>query len=353
MICTHVDDLLFCHNDVGKKKVQEILDKFSVGKIEEKNFRYCGRRFIQEEDFTIHVDVQENTRSLKTVTIGHGRKGTDLLTSEELTSLRSVVGSVAWIARYARPDLAYKVNELQRACNPKGTVQSLKDANRVVELALQLIDFKLTFRSQWLDWKDLVVVTFSDASFAGESGYKSQQGRIHYITDSHGMTTGNHKFHLISFASSTMKRVCRATLQAESYALQSAVEAGDRLRAVVCEMTGRLFMSRVDMPRWHELSQKSMLHVYYSDCRSLTDHLQCEQVRKAQDKRFGIELAALRQGIWVDGVLTCEAYKPHGDKIEWIDTGRQLADCLTKSMKPDYLVRVLVNGKMVVFEEKS
>ena len=37
---------------------------------------------------------------------------------------------------------------------------------------------------------------------------------------------------------------------------------------------------------------------------SCADHLQSEVPRKIQDKRFGIELAALRQGIWADGELT-------------------------------------------------
>ena len=84
-----------------------------------------------------------------------------------------------------------------------------------------------------------------------------------------------------------------------------------------------------------------MKHVYYSDCRSLTDHLQSEVPNKIQDKHLGIELAALRQGIWADGELTHQKYEPYGDEVAWIDTGSQLADCLTKSMRPDYLVRVL------------
>ena len=34
-----------------------------------------------------------------------------------VASLRSVVGSLAWVARYARPDLCYRVNCLRRACS--------------------------------------------------------------------------------------------------------------------------------------------------------------------------------------------------------------------------------------------
>ena len=154
------------------------------------------------------------------------------------------------------------------------------------------------------------------------------------------METGEHRFHLIGFGSSTLKRVCRATLQAEAYALQASVEAGDKIRALLCELVGRLTTIR----GWHQQTQQTMLHLCYTDCRSLSDHLLSENARKIQDKRLGIELSALRQGLWVNGEETCKKYHPAGDKLEWIDTGRQLADCLTKSMKPDFLVRVLAAG---------
>ena len=87
-----------------------------------------------------------------------------------------------------------------------------------------------------------------------------------------------------------MQRVCGATLQAEAYALQSAVESGDKIRALLCELFGKITIEG----DWHLACQKVMKHVYYSDCRSLTDHLQSEVPRKIQDKRLGIELAALR-----------------------------------------------------------
>ena len=83
---------------------------------------------------------------------------------------------------------------------------------------------------------------------------------------------------------------------------------------------------------------------YFTDCRSLSDHLSCKVARKVQDKRLGLELSALRQALWINGSKTCEKYHSAGGEIEWIDTGRQLADCLTKSMKPDFLVSVLAEG---------
>eukprot|EP00435_Cladocopium_sp_Y103_P072118 s374_g39.t1 len=277
MLCTHVDDLLFAHKPSGAKVMEEILGKFSVGKTEEGSFRYCGRRFTQHDDFSIEIDAEENTRGIKPILIDKTRKGSEKVTEKELTSLRSVVGSLAWVARYCRADLAYKVNELQKLCNAKATVSDLRLANKAVELAHLNQNVKLVYKSGWISWKDLAVVTYSDASFANEEGYKSQQGRVHYLTTAKNLEDKEHNVHIIGYASSTLGRVCRATLQAESYALQNAVEHGDRLRSVLCEMTGKL----QSMTDWHEQCQKAMKHVWVSDCMSLVEHLNAEVPKKA------------------------------------------------------------------------
>ena len=110
-----------------------------------------------------------------------------------MTSLRSVTGSLAWVARYCRADLAYKVNELQRLCNAKATVSDLRLANKAVELAQQAKDLKLVYKAGWVNWSDLAVVTYSDASFANEEGYKSQQGRLHYVTNASRLGEKDHR----------------------------------------------------------------------------------------------------------------------------------------------------------------
>jgi len=97
------------------------------------------------------------------------------------------------------------------------TVQSLNDANRVVTRFAGKRLQNHFLKTDWIAWKNLAVVTFSDASFANKAEFKSKQGCIHYIT-SRNVKLGEHKFHLIGFGSSTLKRVCRATLQAEVYA---------------------------------------------------------------------------------------------------------------------------------------
>ena len=147
----------------------------------------------------------------------------------------------------------------------------------------------------------LGVLTASDASFAGERDLKSQQGRIHFLAPAEQLINKDNcvfDIFLVSYASTTIKKVCRATLQAETYALQSAQEAGDRIPAVLAKMYGHLDGE----DHWHDASRMHVPHVTLSDCHSPMDNLNVEVPGRVQDKRLQMELNALRQSIFaVDG----------------------------------------------------
>ena len=51
------------------------------------------------------------------------------------------------------------------------------------------------------------------------------------------------------------------------------------------------------------------------NCDGLRNNNLAEVPRKGQDKRLGIELASLRQGIWADGELTHQKFDPYGDEV--------------------------------------
>ena len=143
----------------------------------------------------------------------------------------------------------------------------------------------------------------------------------------------------ISFSSTTMKRVCRSTLQAEAYALQSGIESGDRLRALLAETNGKF--ERLN--DWELLTRQSTPQLLLSDCRSLVEHLNAEIPAKIADKRFGIEMMSIRQSLWTEDTLqrTWLEYPEGGDFLVWISTGTMVSDVLTKSMRPDLLLRTL------------
>ena len=208
----------------------------------------------------------------------------------------------------------------------------------MLELALNGMDLKLRYKNGPFNFPELGVPTASDASFAGEPGSRSQQGRIHFLVPAQQLLDPkccDYDVMIVSFSSTTIKRVCRATLQAETYALQNAQEAGDRVRALLAELgtTG---------PDWHDASRRGIPHVMLSDCRSLVANLNTEVPSRTQDKRLQIELDAIRQSIFDgDGRRTAEVYLKGGDRVDWVATATQVADCLTKSMKPTYMLKVL------------
>ena len=91
--------------------------------------------------------------------------------------------------------------------------------------------------------------------------------------------------------------------------------------------------------RCHHIGKKlygvvCSMDLQFTDCRSLSDHLTASVPRQCDDKRLSIEMAGLRHRLWEDDTPSHIACKPHGDRLRWIPTHLQLADCLTKSMKP-------------------
>ena len=86
----------------------------------------------------------------------------------------------------------------------------------------------------------------------------------------------------------------RTTLQAKTYSLQSGIESGDKIRALIAETKGCL-RNRKD---WEPVMRSCVPHLQYSDCRSLCDHLDTETLAKVSYKRLGIELAAIHENLW-------------------------------------------------------
>ena len=74
--------------------------------------------------------------------------------------------------------------------------------------------------------------------------------------------------HLIGFSSTIIGRVCRSTLQAETYALSDGAEESTRLRAALADAHG-VFL-RTD---WEYHTARFMRNVWMIDCTSLIQRL--------------------------------------------------------------------------------
>ena len=149
--------------------MQKILDAFIVKKVEQSKFRFCGKEIEQLNDYSIKVtctDFAEQIDPIKFAT--KDSKMTDLATDSEIAQIRSVVGSLGWIARQGRPDLSYDVSRGQGVVT-KATLKDLKEANQAVDKAHVYSEKGMIWDSNAISWDTAVVVTISDAIFAQET----------------------------------------------------------------------------------------------------------------------------------------------------------------------------------------
>ena len=352
MLGTHVDDLLWANEPEIDHLVEGLLKEFNVGTREENSFRFCGNEISQDADGTIRKTCEATARKLKPINISAGRKPYETANDGEKAQLKSVAASLGWCARQVGPQYAYRVSKAKKA-EVKGTVKDMKDTNKLVEHVVETASRGLTFKAGLLDWDtmNMEIVTVSVASNANEDDvsvdkvepYRSQGGRLVCLATPDIINKEEIHFHLVSHQSTEVKRVCRATVQAEAYALQNSTEEGDRLRAIIADARGML-----DGTSWEATAASSMRQIWITDCKSVFDSLTKSKMSKMADKRLGIEIAAMRQSVWrvpgqaVGDPSLCDVIPQNAtDVVKWVDTDVMLADPLTKAMDASKLMAAL------------
>ena len=266
--------------------------------------------------------------------------------------MRSVVGSLGWIARQCRPDLSYYVSRLQGAVS-KAEIKDLKETNIALQQALEYSDKGIVFRSDAISWATAIVVSVTDASFAQETviepngnikPHRTQKAYMNLLVDPEICKKETAGCHIWAWRSLTDKRVCRATLQGEAHGMLSGTEMGDRLRAIIADCKGLL----PDVREWESVSSATMRHLWLSDCESLVSHLKNPKHERLENVRLSIDIQGLKQLLWeqADGT-NLDELPPENiaeNAVRWIDTSCMVVDCLTKKMKPDVLMRLAGSG---------
>ena len=169
---------------------------------------------------------------------------------------------------------------------------------------------------------------------------RSQQGYLVCLAPAGILNLDEAIIHPISWSSTHIKRVCRATLMAETFAMIKGTEAGTRIRAAIVDMKGKL-----NIRDWENSAAENMGHCWMTDCDSLFEHLMSQRLNSIENKRLAIDLMALRQQIWErSGERTLEIDHSCGDYPRWIDTSVMLADPLTKAMSCERLAHTMATG---------
>ena len=118
ILAVHVDDILYAARPEYDYMVEELLANFEIKETKVGQFRFCGREYTQGDDFSIKVTAKDNTEKTLPISFTQGsRKDNDKATTSEVSQLRSVNGSLGWIARQVRLEKCYVCSKLKSIIN--------------------------------------------------------------------------------------------------------------------------------------------------------------------------------------------------------------------------------------------
>ena len=92
----------------------------------------------------------------------------DNATATEIAQARSVIGSLAWIARQVRPDLCYPTSRLQSVVSA-ALVKHLAQCNKVLQEAQATSNVGIYLKLGLFDLEDSIQISIHDASWANET----------------------------------------------------------------------------------------------------------------------------------------------------------------------------------------
>ena len=147
--------------------------------------------------------------------------------------MRSVLGTLGFLARESRPDLSGPVSILQRRLS-RVQVSDIQETNRVVRLAKAHTDLTLLVCRILVD--QICSVSYGDASGGGIRAEQAQTWYVIMFADMSLLAGLAAPVTLVSWRSHRVKRVVASASAAEAMGLSEAIAQGDWVRALWREM---------------------------------------------------------------------------------------------------------------------
>ena len=333
---THVDDGIGGGNHHYDTAIKELQKSLPFGSQEFDRFKFTGLDIEQLPDFSIKVSQKDYIHRIDPIEISKDRRGQKdaAINHFELQSLRGLCGSLQYAAVHSRPDIATKVAYLQKEI-PRGTVETLLEANRVLREAKDFAEVALFVRP--IPIQRITFASFGDASFASSQQLKAQQGHFIMACTEELSRNETTEFSPIAWNTKQIGRVVRSTLSAEAYAMSTSL---DKLNWIRC-MWGFILDKNF---RWQH-PEKSLptlnRALLITDCKSLYDLMTKLATPNCQEWRTTVEVMLIREQ--TAGSIDCR----------WISTAIMLADCLTKPMDSSFLRTTLQLGRFRIYDESQ
>ena len=313
VMVVHVDDLMFSGDKMFHEGVVRALkEKFRLSTEVKRSFMYTGLNIKQHGLAFISVSQEGYIDQIQPIKIDPARSrnsGWEIVDPER-SQLRTACGQLLWAATQTRPDVSYTACIAGNAF-AKGTVADLKLVNKTIKY-MKTNSLTLRFSKVQLTTSNIVV--FCDASFGNLKDGSSQGGHIVFIVSRDGSSCP------LTWQSRKIRRVCKSTLGAESWAMVEAIESAELLITQLKEM------------KIKALGNLNLICL--TDCKSLYDAV--HTTNTLEDKGLRIPVACLRQRDEQKEI-----------RVKWVSTKFQLADTFTKAgASSKLLTDVLQKGKL-------
>lgn len=114
LVVVHVDDLLWTGGQVIIERMEATCQEYKFGKLSKNEFKYCGRE-IKKDDAAVHVSCPNFNDRVRPVYLSAEQRISKIARVPEHVKdqLRSIIGSLAWLARVSQPELSYAASYLQ------------------------------------------------------------------------------------------------------------------------------------------------------------------------------------------------------------------------------------------------
>ena len=342
----HVDDFLIGGKEddpVFKAAEQALMDSYRWGKWEEKQFEFAGTTITQHSDFSISVNQDDYlTKWLSEVELPKERwlERKALLTNEETSALRGLVGTMSWKASQTGPHYAADVGLLLSSV-PTATIDTLIWANKMAREMKRDSQQSICFPSWGIPWEDLAVVTWADASQKNRPDRSSTLGLFTGVGPKEILFGEEASIAIVNWRSAKTPRQCLGSNGAEVQAITEGEDVTFKVRAMLLEFHGIDFTRKTIYEKVRQHTKGALV----MDSRGVFDAAtrNMSALHGLRSSRAGYELTlAVGQARSVD------------TEFRWVNGLAQLADALTKSNSRKILLQLFGNGQRwrLIFDPK-
>ena len=351
VVLLDVDDFCQGGNQRHAGLMAELRTKLKFGKWREVyngSADYIGRTLKQLSNFEIQVSMQRYIEEkLRPVNLTKERlkQKNDLLTTQEITWLRGVGGSLLWVGKEGRPDVGAACAMAMSWSSNGPTVDHIIAANKTVAELKSTPDVHI--RVLPIDPSKGIWMSIADASMANVEN-KSQGGFILAYVDSIILKGEPADFSVNSWKSHRLKRVVKATLGSEALAMDDALAEVEWIRALWHEVMDPnsivsdgsrfgdeqsvLVVRQLDEDESETVSSIRITDdsegVHATDAKALFDLLNRRSGNAGHCRRAQIDVSVIYVSAKTLKVTTF-----------WVPGGSMLADPLTKRLGNSALLR--------------